>query len=99
MDQVDALLHCSTLAAQLPQKHLGTVLRPNGGQIYGFRVAVPTLGGSQSGRFISLPPATMANDAVSNQIWLARRPTPVLAYWSLPLLRKATLYRELLAGL
>lgn len=67
MEQVDALLHCSTLAVQLPQKHLGTVLRPNGGQFYGYRLAVPDPGGSQSGRLISSEQTTMADGAVSNQ--------------------------------
>jgi hypothetical protein len=69
VDQVEALPACSTLAALLPQKHLGTVLRPNGGQICGFRVAVPNPGASQSGRLISSKRQTMANGPVSNQVW------------------------------
>ena len=31
------MLSCFALAALLPQKHPGTVLRPNGGQICGYR--------------------------------------------------------------
>jgi hypothetical protein len=41
------------LAIQLPQKHLGTDLRPIVGQFYGFCIAVPDPCGSYVGRFIS----------------------------------------------
>jgi len=99
MGHVDALLHYSTHPGSIAAPETSRYpLASKDGQIYGFRVAVSTLGGSQSRRLILLPPTTTVNDTVSNQIWQVRSPTPVLAYWLLPLLRKVTLYRELLGG-
>lgn len=61
------VLFCSALAALPPQKQLGTVLRPIGGQFCGSCIAVPNPGGLQFGRLISLKCKAMANGTISNQ--------------------------------